>query len=268
MGLQADGFGCMLDYNLALNWPGNQGLAVKGDPMNQKVVPNLEISRVLRSKRDAQVAYDKMSNWYDLLAGSEQFFTDSGIEKLNPIAGETILEIGYGTGQTLVKFAKTVGDSGKVYGIDISEGMSKVARRRVVRTGMSSRVILECGDAVSLPFGPDFFDAVFISFTLELFDTPEIPVVLEQCNRVINPAGRICVVALAKEEQEGWIAEAYEWMHRKFPKVVDCRPIMAQSSLEAAGFQILNSSRKYMWGLPVDVCVAGKKQPFLQVTMK
>ena len=227
--------------------------------MNHKVVTNPDISRVFRSKRDAQVTYDKMSSWYDILGGSEQFFTNSGIEKLNLMTGETILEIGYGTGQALVKFAMAVGDSGKVYGVDISEGMCAVARRRVAHMGMSSRVALECGDAVALPFGSGFFDAVFMSFTLELFDTSEIPAVLEECHRVINPEGRICVVALAKEEQEGWIAKSYEWMHRRFPKYVDCRPIMTQLSLEAAGFKISDSSRKYMWGLPVDICLSGKK---------
>jgi len=227
--------------------------------MNHKVVTNPDISRVFRSKRDAQVTYDKMSKWYDLLAGSEQFLTDSGIEKLNPSAGEKILEIGYGTGQALVKFAQAVTDSGKVYGLDISAGMCMVARRRVAHAGMSSRVTLECGDAVALPFGPAFFDAVFMSFTLELFDTPDIPLVLEECRRVLTPTGRICVVALAKAEPEGWISKSYEWLHRRFPKSVDCRPIMTQLSLEAACFQILDLNRKYMWGLPVDICLADKK---------
>jgi len=227
--------------------------------MNHKIATSLDISRVFTSKRDAQVTYDRISSWYDILAGSEHFFTNAGIDKLNPGVGENILEIGYGTGRAVVKFARAVGDSGNVYGIDISEGMHTVAQRRVDRERMSFRVTLGCGDAVALPFGSGFFDAIFMSFTLELFDTPEIPLVLNECHRVITPAGRICIVALAKEEHEGLMLRSYEWMHRRFPKVVDCRPINIQSSLDAAGFQILDTSRKYMWGLPVDICLAGNK---------
>jgi len=227
--------------------------------MNRKIVTSPDISGVIRSKRDAQVTYDRMSSWYDILAGSEQPFTDLGINKLNPGVGEEILEIGYGTGHALVKFARAVGDTGNVYGIDISEGMHSVAQRRVARERLSSRVTLGCGDAVALPFGSGFFDAVFMSFTLELFDTPEIPLVLEECHRVLIPTGRICVVALTKDEHDGWMLKSYEWMHRRFPKVVDCRPIMVGSSLEAAGFRILDSSLKSLWGLPVDICLAGKK---------
>jgi demethylmenaquinone methyltransferase/2-methoxy-6-polyprenyl-1,4-benzoquinol methylase len=227
--------------------------------MNHKIATSLDISRVFTSKRDAQVTYDRISSWYDILAGSEHFFTDAGIDKLNPVVGENILEIGYGTGRAVVKFARAVGDSGNVYGIDISEGMHTVAQRRVDRERMSFRVTLGCGDAAALPFGSGFFNAIFMSFTLELFDTPEIPLVLKECHRVITPAGRICVVALAKEEYEGLMLRSYEWMHRRFPKVVDCRPINVQSSLHAVGFRILDTSRKYMWGLPVDICLADKK---------
>ena len=36
-------------------------------------------------------------------------------------------------------------------------------------------------------------------------------------------------MVLAKDEHEGWMLNSYEWVHRRFPKIVDCRPIMVES---------------------------------------
>ena len=140
------------------------------------------ISRVLRSKEEAKTTYDKMSRWYDLLVGrSEKRFRDKGLGLLNVQGGEKVLEIGFGTGHCTLALARSVGPNGKVYGIDISEGMLDITASRIDGAGLSERVELKLGDAANLPFPDDFFDAVFMSFTLELFDSPEIPVVLQQC---------------------------------------------------------------------------------------
>jgi protein-L-isoaspartate O-methyltransferase len=48
--------------------------------------------------------------------GSEKRFTESGLQKLKVKEGETVLEIGFGTGHALVALARLVGQSGKVYG--------------------------------------------------------------------------------------------------------------------------------------------------------
>jgi ubiquinone/menaquinone biosynthesis C-methylase UbiE len=215
------------------------------------------ISRVTRSREEAKRNYDRLSRWYDTLAASEKKHKEKGLQKLNVKEGETVLEIGFGTGQYIVALAHLVGDSGKVYGIDISEGMVDIALSRVVRAQLSERVDLITGDSMNLPFERNFFDAVLLNFVLELFDTPEIPIILDECKRVLRPQGRICVVALSKKGG-GTMVHLYEWVHRLFPQYVDCRPIYVQNVLEDAGFHIVDAATESMWGLPVEIVLAKK----------
>ncbi len=216
------------------------------------------ISRVDRSKAEASEAYDKMSRWYDMLAGSsEQKLVRAGLAQLAVATGEVVLEIGFGTGHALVALARAVGSAGKVYGIDISEGMRDLARQRLQAAGLAERVELRLGDAARLPYSDHTFDGVFVSFTLELFDTPEIPVVLAECRRVLRSGGRLTVVAMSKEGDGGLMLRLYEWAHKQMPKYVDCRPIFVQKALKEAGFQVVVSESRSTWGLPVEIVTAG-----------
>ena len=217
------------------------------------------ITRVIRTKAQAAANYNRLSRWYDLVAGStERKYRDLGLQMLQAQAGENVLEIGFGTGHCLLALAKAVGPQGSVCGIDISAGMQDVALRRLQSAGAAERVDLQVGDAAKLPYPHDSFDAVFMSFTLELFDTPEIPQVLEQCRQVLRPGGRIGLVVMARPDKPGFAVRLYEWCHARWPAMVDCRPIHARTALQESGFTIEAAQRWRMWGLPVDVIRAHK----------
>jgi demethylmenaquinone methyltransferase/2-methoxy-6-polyprenyl-1,4-benzoquinol methylase len=215
------------------------------------------ISRVARSKDEAKVTYNRLSRWYDIVAGSaEKKYRDIGLNMLKASQGERILEIGYGTGHCILTLAQSVGQTGRVCGIDISDGMHAIANSRIQKAGLADRVDLRVGDARTLPFELGIFDGVFMSFTLELFDTPEIPLILQQCYNALRPNGRIAVVSLIKKP--GTAVRIYEWFHEKMPRAVDCRPIYAQPALTAAGFTISDVRALTMWGLPVEIILAKK----------
>ncbi len=178
------------------------------------------------------------------------------LERLSIQSGETVLEIGFGSGHCLKRIAQSVGPKGKACGIDISSGMLRVTRRRLEKAQLTDRAQLYCGDAANLPYNDNAFDTVFMSFTLELFDTPEIPRVLEEVKRVLKPAGRLGIASMSKENGESILLTSYEWAHNKWPKYVDCRPIYVEQSLREAGYQIKSKEKVKMFGLPGEIVVA------------
>jgi len=161
--------------------------------------------------------YDRISGAYDLLADAgERACRDQGLSALKVSPGERVLEVGFGTGHALASLALAAGPSGYACGIDLSPGMMAVARRTVAGAGIHT-IGLALDDARSLCFRTASFDAVFMSFTLELFAIVDMPVVLGEIDRVLRPAGRLVVVAMAEGEPATAVADIYRYLIDTFP---------------------------------------------------
>lgn len=206
------------------------------------------VLRVLQTKAETRAFYDKIARVYDLLAErSEEPVRRKGLDMLKARAGEKILEVGFGTGHSLIKLAQAVGPMGKVLGIDLSEKMVQVAHERARQEGLDSRIEFACGDALHLPYASETLDGIFMSFTLELFDTPDIPQALAECRRVLKEGGRLVVVGMSRIQPDGVMTTIFEWTHRHFPNYLDCRPILVRRALEDAGFRIAGYKIAKMW---------------------
>lgn len=209
------------------------------------------VLRVFNTRAQTRAYYDRISKVYDVLAEhSEGPVRRKGLEFLALRPGERVVEIGSGTGHCVVDCVKT---GAQVYAVDLSFGMLEQTRGALHSAGASATLL--CADAAALPLPKAFADAMFLSFTLELFDTPEIPRVLAEFRRVLKPGGRIVVVGMSKEGGPDFLVEGYEWAHLHFPNYVDCRPIHVAQTLQEAGFTVTAKEIVYMW-LPVEVVAA------------
>lgn len=211
---------------------------------------------VARSRAQARAAYDRASRWSRAEEPFERRVRGVALDLLGIRPGERILEIGCGPGSALVVMAHAVGPVGRVVGLDLSPGMIHQAAGCLRRAGLADRAELLVGDACSIPCADASFDAAFLSFTLELFDTPEIPVVLGECRRVLRPRGRIGVVSLSRSAPVRWPTRLYERLHDRFPVTLDCRPIRPRLAVEAAGFEVAHTTTIPLWGLRAEAVVA------------
>jgi ubiquinone/menaquinone biosynthesis C-methylase UbiE len=216
------------------------------------------IARVERSPAEARRAYDRLAPVYDLLAGAgEARLREAALRLLHVRGGERVLEIGCATGRALVHLARDVGPTGRVVGVDLSPAMLERARRRLAQSGRGTRVELRPGDALEARLERGCYDAVLLAFTLELFDTPDIPALLARCSDALREGGRLCVAAL-DEGGKGPLPRLYAWAHRRFPRTVDCRAIPVRRFIVEAGFGVVEELRADVWGLPAAVVLAVK----------
>lgn len=215
--------------------------------------------RVAATPDDIRKSYGLFSKFYGFLEEKfEKGVRERGLELLSIKEGEIVLEIGIGTGLALKEIAGSVGSAGKAYGLDITPQMLKKTKERLRKVGLMDKVELYEGDARAIPCEDNMFDAVYMAATLELFDTPDIPRVLNEIKRVLKSNGRLGIASLSKEGREGfWFSRFYEWVHQRFPRYASCRPIYVARAVRDAGFDIASIHELMIMKLmPMQIVIA------------
>ena len=169
-----------------------------------------------------------------------------GITDLELSSGERILDVGCGSGRGMETLREAVGRDGSAVGIDVSVNMCRLASQKapdVIR-----------GDAMALPCQRDRFDAILVSFTLELFDAKERSLVLAELRRVLHPDGRICVIAPSTADPV--VAPLYSRLNDALPRLIDSRPFDVAGEIAKEGLDIVGIRRTRAPIISVDVVIA------------
>lgn len=124
------------------------------------------------------------------------------------VEGARALDVACGTGDMTALLARLVGPRGHVTGLDFSEGMLAVARRRLHRLGLAARVEWVVGDALQLPFADGSFDLVTMGFALR--NVADLDRALAEMARVTRPGGRVLVLELSHSPWR-WVRGPFSW---------------------------------------------------------
>lgn len=128
--------------------------------------------------------YDKMNSIISFQ--QHRKWRNITMKKMAVRKGDTALDVCCGTGDWTISLAKTVGSEGKVYGLDFSKNMLKVAELKKEQEQLH-HVELIHGNAMDLPFDDHTFDYVTIGFGLR--NVPDYMQVLKEMHRVLKPGG-------------------------------------------------------------------------------
>jgi ubiquinone/menaquinone biosynthesis C-methylase UbiE len=137
--------------------------------------------------------YDRVARFYKVFEPLYLIFPPArrkAVEALGLAAGDTVLEIGAGTGRNFPYLVDAVGPAGRVIGVDASAGMLREAERLVERCRWSN-VLLQQQDAAQLELDRDV-DAVL--FSLSYSAMPEPQRALARAWDSLRPGGRLAVM--------------------------------------------------------------------------
>jgi len=114
---------------------------------------------------------------------------DALMSELSPRAGMKVLDVGSGTGDTVLEIARKVGPRGKSVGIDFTEEGTAKARKKAHSSGLGRIAEFRLAEAEKLPFDDETFDAVISECVVCL--TADKQKVLAEKVRVLKPGGRV-----------------------------------------------------------------------------
>lgn len=135
--------------------------------------------------------------------GREGRFRGRSLDRLAPAAGERVLEVGCGRGNSFAAVREGVGPAGGVVGLDVSEGMVDAARERIEEAGWVNVSALR-GDARRPPVRDGTFDAAYASMSMSA--VPEPGRAVRAVHEALRPGGRFVVLDARPFQRWPWRA--------------------------------------------------------------
>ena len=147
---------------------------------------------------DIAFRYDFMNRF--LSAGIDVKWRRKAIKQLLDIRPRTILDVATGTADVAI-MASAILSPNKITGIDISDGMLAMGRKKIKKLGLEDRIELLNGDSETINFEDNSFDAVTVAFGVRNFENLEKG--LSEIKRVLKPGGRLVVLEFSKPKMSG-----------------------------------------------------------------
>lgn len=143
---------------------------------------------------------------------------------LAPKAGECVLDVGCGAGQTSLELGAAVGASGRVLGVDISEALLARAQERA-STASAANVTFLRADAGTHRFPPPPFDGLFSRFGVMFFDDPRAA--FANLHTALAPkSGRLSFVCWQAMERNPWATLPLGAVHAALPQLPMPAPLV------------------------------------------
>lgn len=159
--------------------------------------------------------FDSIAENYDTLNHTLSMGIDRGWRKRGILAlkrnnPRTILDVATGTGDLALQ-AYPFLNPDKILGIDISEGMMDVGRKKTAKAGLSDKITFEKQDCMALELPDNSFDAAMVAFGVRNFENLDKG--LQEMRRVLRPGGQLMILELSTP-QHFPMKQAY-WMYSR-----------------------------------------------------
>ena len=159
----------------------------------------LDQQTIVRVYRRRAPRYDFTANLYYLIGFRLGAYRRAAVAQLALQPGDTVVDVGCGTGLNFRLLERVVGPTGRIIGVDLTNAMLAQARRRVEREGWMNVDLVAC-DAARYEF-PGRTGGILSTFALTL--VPEYESVIERGTRALAPGRRWVVADLRVPEWPG-----------------------------------------------------------------
>ena len=167
----------------------------------------------IKSKKE-QVAemFNRIAGRYDVMNHFLSARTDIGwrkkaIRKLKQDNPGQILDIATGTGDMAILACKMLKPE-KIIGIDISDQMLEIGKKKIEKEQLAGKIQLQQGDSETINFAENTFDAVMVAFGVRNFENLDKG--LAEMLRVLKPGGRLLILEFSKPRRR-LIKSLYNW---------------------------------------------------------
>jgi ubiquinone/menaquinone biosynthesis C-methylase UbiE len=157
-----------------------------------------DVDKLMKSQMEKMVpSYDSYMKM--MTFGRERTLRERTINLAQVKPGDSILEVGCGTGTLTLAAKRQAGPSGKAFGIDVIPGMIELSRRKASQA--NEQVTFQLGSIDDIPFSENQFDVVMCSFMIFHMSENTRRKGIAEIYRVLKPNGRLLVLDLALPAQ-------------------------------------------------------------------